>query len=149
MPGTRGRVIYMILGLGYWHGKNQLLQYIFLPAFMRLTKLSLWPSHCLQFSIYLSASKRIRGGYSKKQDKWFLSITLGAWLFLISIPTLCTCILFSVHFRMRPVNQQNPKTLFPSTSAITYWQFELEDRSLESKYSWKFWRLACRIIQIY
>lgn len=43
-------------------------------------------------------------------------------------------LLFAVHFRLRPMDQSNPKTLFPSTSAITYWQFEAEDRSLEGNY---------------
>jgi inositol 1,4,5-triphosphate receptor type 1 len=33
----------------------------------------------------------------------------------------------TVHFRIRPMDQNNPKSLFPSTSAITYWQVELED----------------------
>lgn len=32
-----------------------------------------------------------------------------------------------VHLRMRPVDQSNPKTLFPSSSAVTYWQIELQE----------------------
>lgn len=28
---------------------------------------------------------------------------------------------------MRPMDPANPKTLFPSTSAVTYWQIELQE----------------------
>ncbi|KAK2148285.1 hypothetical protein LSH36_505g01003 [Paralvinella palmiformis] len=35
-----------------------------------------------------------------------------------------------VHLRVRPVDQSNPRTLFPSTSAITYWQIELQDEAV-------------------
>jgi len=34
------------------------------------------------------------------------------------------------HLRLRPVDQNNPKSLFPSTSAITYWQIEMEDGAI-------------------
>lgn len=35
-----------------------------------------------------------------------------------------------VHLRIRSVDQSKPRTLFPSTSAITYWQVEMEDGAL-------------------
>ena len=28
---------------------------------------------------------------------------------------------------MRPVDQANPRTLFPSSSAVTYWQIEMQE----------------------
>ena len=36
-------------------------------------------------------------------------------------------IFLTVHLRVRQMDQSNPKTLFPSTSAITYWQIEMEE----------------------
>ncbi len=35
--------------------------------------------------------------------------------------------LSSVHLRERPLDPTRPKSMFPSTSAITYWQVEHED----------------------
>ncbi|OWF37431.1 Inositol 1,4,5-trisphosphate receptor type 3 [Mizuhopecten yessoensis] len=32
-----------------------------------------------------------------------------------------------VHLRVRPMDQTIPKTMFPSTASITYWQIELQD----------------------
>ena len=36
-------------------------------------------------------------------------------------------IYFSVHLRVRQMDQKNPKSLFPSSSAITYWQVEMQE----------------------
>ena len=43
-------------------------------------------------------------------------------------------ILFPVHLRVRPVDQSNPKTMFPSSSAVTYWQIELEEGPISGYY---------------
>ena len=37
------------------------------------------------------------------------------------------------HLRLRPVDQNNPKTMFPPSSAITYWQLEMEDGPVNGK----------------
>ena len=47
-------------------------------------------------------------------------------LFLIFKPNFDYCFKSTVHLRLRPMDQNNPKTLFPSTSAVTYWQIELQ-----------------------
>ncbi|CAD5113406.1 DgyrCDS2578 [Dimorphilus gyrociliatus] len=48
-----------------------------------------------------------------------------------------------VHLRIRPVDQNIPKTLFPSTSAITYWQVELLSSNLDG--SEVKWHQQCRL----
>ena len=52
---------------------------------------------------------------------------------------LCiTCLfLIIVHLRMRPLDQANPKTLFPSSSAVTYWQIELQEGVVAGKHAGK------------
>ncbi len=40
---------------------------------------------------------------------------------------------FSVHMRVRPADQARPHSMFPSTSAITYWQLEAEDSIINGK----------------
>ena len=47
-------------------------------------------------------------------------------LFLIFKPNFDYCFKSTVHLRLRPMDQNNPRTLFPSTSAVTYWQIELQ-----------------------
>lgn len=39
-----------------------------------------------------------------------------------------------VHMRLRPINQSIPKTMSPSTSAITYWQIERQEGPVSGKY---------------
>ncbi len=39
-----------------------------------------------------------------------------------------------VHLRIREVDQLIPKTLYPSTSGITYWQIESENSILNGTY---------------
>ena len=41
--------------------------------------------------------------------------------------------LFSVHLRVRQMDQKNPKSLFPSSSAITYWQVEMQEGPIAGK----------------
>ena len=41
--------------------------------------------------------------------------------------------LFTVHFRIRVIDQHRPKSLSPSTSGITYWQVEAEHSILDGK----------------
>lgn len=36
--------------------------------------------------------------------------------------------------RLRPINQSIPKTMSPSTSAITYWQIERQEGPVSGKY---------------
>ena len=57
----------------------------------------------------------------------FLAVPWGCLRFVIVVFPDHTHLLFSVHLRMRPVDQANPKTLFPSSSAVTYWQIELQE----------------------
>lgn len=40
-----------------------------------------------------------------------------------------------VHMRLRPINQSIPKTMSPSTSAITYWQIERQEGPVSGKYN--------------
>lgn len=37
--------------------------------------------------------------------------------------------------RLRPINQSIPKTMSPSTSAITYWQIERQEGPVSGKYN--------------
>lgn len=39
-----------------------------------------------------------------------------------------------VHMRLRPINQSIPKTMSPSTSAITYWQIERQEGPVSGKF---------------
>lgn len=36
--------------------------------------------------------------------------------------------------RLRPINQSIPKTMSPSTSAITYWQIERQEGPVSGKF---------------
>ncbi|XP_070173522.1 inositol 1,4,5-trisphosphate-gated calcium channel ITPR3-like [Littorina saxatilis] len=51
-----------------------------------------------------------------------------------------------VHLRLRPVDQSQPKTMFPSTSADTYWQIEMEDGPVAGGIVK--WEQQCRIIHM-
>ncbi|XP_076096104.1 inositol 1,4,5-trisphosphate-gated calcium channel ITPR3-like isoform X9 [Mytilus galloprovincialis] len=55
-------------------------------------------------------------------------------------------LLEDVHLRMRPMDQNNPKTLFPSTSAVTYWQIELQTGPIDGGVLK--WEQQCRIIHM-
>ncbi|OWF52185.1 Inositol 1,4,5-trisphosphate receptor type 3 [Mizuhopecten yessoensis] len=55
-------------------------------------------------------------------------------------------LLEDVHLRMRPMDQTNPKTLFPSTSAVTYWQIELQDGPISGGILK--WEQQCKIIHM-
>ncbi|XP_065834186.1 inositol 1,4,5-trisphosphate receptor type 3-like isoform X2 [Oscarella lobularis] len=49
----------------------------------------------------------------------------------------------NVHLRLRPADQDRPRSLFPSTSAITYWQIELEKSSVTGEIIK--WEQRCRL----
>ncbi|XP_076454279.1 inositol 1,4,5-trisphosphate-gated calcium channel ITPR3-like isoform X3 [Babylonia areolata] len=51
-----------------------------------------------------------------------------------------------VHLRMRPVDPNKPKTLFPSSSAITYWQIELQEGPVAGGILK--WEQQCRIVHM-
>ncbi|KAL5004999.1 hypothetical protein ScPMuIL_018455, partial [Solemya velum] len=51
-----------------------------------------------------------------------------------------------VHLRLRPIDQSKPKTLFPSSSAVTYWQVELEEGPVIGGILK--WEQQCRIIHM-
>ncbi|KAL8600024.1 hypothetical protein ACOMHN_057793 [Nucella lapillus] len=51
-----------------------------------------------------------------------------------------------VHLRLRPVDQNKPKTMFPSSSAITYWQIELQDGPVAGGILK--WEQQCRIVHM-
>ncbi|XP_067668084.1 inositol 1,4,5-trisphosphate-gated calcium channel ITPR2-like [Haliotis asinina] len=51
-----------------------------------------------------------------------------------------------VHLRMRPIDQANPKTMFPSSSAVTYWQIELQEGPITGGVLK--WEQQCRIIHM-
>ena len=64
------------------------------------------------------------------------------------IPTLKIYVpIFTVYLRLRPVKQSKPKTMFPSTSAITYWQIEHDHSTINGKVTeqfakrWVIWRV--------
>ncbi|XP_064638655.1 inositol 1,4,5-trisphosphate receptor type 3-like isoform X2 [Lineus longissimus] len=48
-----------------------------------------------------------------------------------------------VHLRVRVMDQNNPKTLFPSSSALTYWQIEFEEGIISGEVVR--WEQQCRI----
>ncbi|XP_052783710.1 inositol 1,4,5-trisphosphate receptor type 1-like isoform X3 [Mya arenaria] len=50
------------------------------------------------------------------------------------------------HLRMRPVDQSNPKTLFPSSSAVTYWQIELQEGAVAGGVLK--WEQQCRLLHM-
>ena len=47
------------------------------------------------------------------------------------------CIIVSVHLRVREVDQLIPKTLYPPSSAISYWQVETEQSILQGTFVYK------------
>ncbi|XP_025079753.1 inositol 1,4,5-trisphosphate receptor type 3-like [Pomacea canaliculata] len=51
-----------------------------------------------------------------------------------------------VHLRLRPVDQSNPRTRVPSSSAITYWQVELQEGPVAGGVLK--WEQQCRIIHM-
>ncbi|KAK6195687.1 hypothetical protein SNE40_001061 [Patella caerulea] len=51
-----------------------------------------------------------------------------------------------VHLRVRTVDQNNPKTLFPSSSAVTYWQIELQEGPIAGGVLK--WEQQCKIIHM-
>ncbi|ESO83880.1 hypothetical protein LOTGIDRAFT_236387 [Lottia gigantea] len=51
-----------------------------------------------------------------------------------------------VHLRVRQADQSNPKTLFPSSSAVTYWQIELQEGSVAGGILK--WEQQCKIIHM-
>ncbi|XP_078311676.1 inositol 1,4,5-trisphosphate-gated calcium channel ITPR2-like [Crassostrea virginica] len=51
-----------------------------------------------------------------------------------------------VHMRLRPIDQTIPKTLFPSTSAITYWQIERQEGPVFGGVMK--WEQQCKIIHV-
>ncbi|KAK3094787.1 hypothetical protein FSP39_006217 [Pinctada imbricata] len=55
-------------------------------------------------------------------------------------------IIEDVHLRMRPMDQTNPKTLFPSSSAVTYWQVELHEGPVQGGVLK--WEQQCKIIHM-
>lgn len=55
-------------------------------------------------------------------------------------------LLEDVHLRMRPMDPANPKTLFPSTSAVTYWQIELQEGPVQGGVLK--WEQQCKIIHM-
>ena len=54
--------------------------------------------------------------------------------YCISMITSLVVSMVTVHLRMRPVDQSNPKTLFPSSSAVTYWQIELQEGAVAGRF---------------
>ncbi|KAK3095082.1 hypothetical protein FSP39_010070, partial [Pinctada imbricata] len=51
-----------------------------------------------------------------------------------------------VHLRIRPVDQRNPKSMLPSTSALTYWQIEFEEGPIEGGIMR--WEQQCKLIHM-
>uniref|UniRef100_K1QKL7 Inositol 1,4,5-trisphosphate receptor n=1 Tax=Magallana gigas TaxID=29159 RepID=K1QKL7_MAGGI len=51
-----------------------------------------------------------------------------------------------VHMRLRPINQSIPKTMSPSTSAITYWQIERQEGPVSGGVLK--WEQQCKIIHM-
>ncbi|KAL3848254.1 hypothetical protein ACJMK2_019123, partial [Sinanodonta woodiana] len=51
-----------------------------------------------------------------------------------------------VHLRMRPVDQSKPKTMFPSSSAITYWEIELQESPVRGG-ALK-WEQQCKLVHL-
>ncbi|XP_070173454.1 inositol 1,4,5-trisphosphate-gated calcium channel ITPR3-like [Littorina saxatilis] len=51
-----------------------------------------------------------------------------------------------VHLRLRPVDPNRPRTLFPSSSAVTFWQIELEDGPVSGGILK--WEQQCRIVHM-
>ncbi|KAK7486477.1 hypothetical protein BaRGS_00022278, partial [Batillaria attramentaria] len=62
------------------------------------------------------------------------------------IRVIIQCFLCTVHLRMRPVDPNTPKTLFPSSSAVTYWQIELQDGPVAGGILK--WEQQCRIVHM-
>ncbi|KAK3095936.1 hypothetical protein FSP39_021047 [Pinctada imbricata] len=55
-------------------------------------------------------------------------------------------ILEDVHLRMRPMDQENPKTMLPSTNPVTYWQIELSDGPTHG--GCLKWEQQCKLIHL-
>ena len=62
-------------------------------------------------------------------DNFIKQQTPVSFLFANRVPVYLT-----VHLRERSVDPSKPKSAFPSTSAITYWQVEQENSVLDGKF---------------